>query len=648
MQSWSQWLERLIATVVVLYVLYSITVRTHDISLGVPLDCYNISRSTWHFLKPYSPRGRMDYNDIQYRQFIRHLPSLSQGLFAYVLVMKVIKRCCVGIAPTATLRNPGPKNRAADVVPPVVEWSQVLRSMRWQVALNFCVLFYLHRSGIIFIALHWGGFYAWITYAVGKVPTALYFTAAWSVAILFLVCANATEGFGFGWLRLVGLGSVVDYLEQDWLHYNTAPVRYYIVASMTTLHILAFTHDSWIARCVERTKRDGRNIDTGFLGGEDDGLVAARVLAGETSPLPPAADEHQRSDAVGHASVVRGYHDSSACPDCLEFGRLCYKARTQQPRRLHELGVIPYVAYLSYFPLYVAGPISSFNGFVAHQHVPQGTVNGVWLVRYALRGVLSWWLMGVLISVTAISWLMHNPAYVSQFDIFDQASVLILMLGFLWLKFNIMWKFFRFWALLDGVDAPENMQRCFASTTTIANFWRDWHASFNQWIVRYMYVPLGGARAKAWSIVPIFAFVALWHDVNIKMALWAAIMCVTFVAEVTVTSTIKKRFGSVVHRVSMLPPDASLAILVRLAVYGLGALSTFALIIANLVGFGMAGGSTSAVRDLFSLHGLPKAIFFWAVLVQGNIISSWSREFDAKRDAQRKERLLHGIRDARV
>ena len=39
-------------------------------------------------------------------------------------------------------------------------------------------------------------------------------------------------------------------------------------------------------------------------------------------------------------------------------------------------------------------------------------------------------------------------------------------------------------------------------------FWRGWHSSYNAWLVRYMYVPLGGTAWRLLAIWPIFFFVS--------------------------------------------------------------------------------------------------------------------------------------------
>lgn len=54
----------------------------------------------------------------------------------------------------------------------------------------------------------------------------------------------------------------------------------------------------------------------------------------------------------------------------------------------------------------------------------------------------------------------------------------------IWLKLLIIWRFFRFWALADGIVSPENMVRCMSNNYSGIMFWRSWHASFNKWTIR--------------------------------------------------------------------------------------------------------------------------------------------------------------------
>lgn len=62
-------------------------------------------------------------------------------------------------------------------------------------------------------------------------------------------------------------------------------------------------------------------------------------------------------------------------------------------------------------------------------------------------------------------------------------------------------------------------------------FWRNWHASFNLWLVRYLYIPLGGSHRRALAVWPIFTFVAVWHDLEWRLLAWAWLSSLLFAPE---------------------------------------------------------------------------------------------------------------------
>jgi D-alanyl-lipoteichoic acid acyltransferase DltB (MBOAT superfamily) len=95
----------------------------------------------------------------------------------------------------------------------------------------------------------------------------------------------------------------------------------------------------------------------------------------------------------------------------------------------------------------------------------------------------------------------------------------------------IPWRFFRAWALLDGIDPPENMVRCMANNYSTFGFWRSWHRSYNLWIIRYIYIPLGGSRNVVLNTVLVFSFVALWHDLTFRLLMWGWLVSLFVIPE---------------------------------------------------------------------------------------------------------------------
>ncbi len=75
------------------------------------------------------------------------------------------------------------------------------------------------------------------------------------------------------------------------------------------------------------------------------------------------------------------------------------------------------------------------------------------------------------------------------------------------------------------------MNRCVANNYSFEAFWRSWHRSFNQWLIRYLFIPLGGSKRKFLNIWVVFGFVAIWHEMNLNLILWAWGICIIMMPE---------------------------------------------------------------------------------------------------------------------
>jgi D-alanyl-lipoteichoic acid acyltransferase DltB (MBOAT superfamily) len=140
-------------------------------------------------------------------------------------------------------------------------------------------------------------------------------------------------------------------------------------------------------------------------------------------------------------------------------------------------------------------------------------------------------LYAVAISKSSPNWSTYTPFQLSMLGYFN--------LHVIWLKLLIPWRFFRLWSLIDGIDPPENMVRCMSDNYSALAFWRGWHRSFNRFVVRYIYIPLGGSgggkiRAMG-NFLAVFTFVALWHDINLKLLMWGWLVTLFVAPEVLMT-----------------------------------------------------------------------------------------------------------------
>ncbi|CAE7359341.1 gup1 [Symbiodinium sp. CCMP2456] len=262
--------------------------------------------------------------------------------------------------------------------------------------------------------------------------------------------------------------------------------------------------------------------------------------------------------------------------------------KREKSRPLHEYSIFNLMTYFLYSPLWLAGPTTTFNSFMSHLHDrPQRAMSAWQLLLYALRLALCLGLLEALLCCTPVWAIGRSSSYL---QLHGRADLLVayamLLLIVMWLKFLCIWRFARLWALCDGIDVPENMRRCVCNNYSLSGFWRGWHSSFNLWLVRYLYIPLGGRRWLWANVWVVFGFVALWHDLEMKLFAWGFLNAAFMVLE---------HFASMAWRskAAALPAETS-----RWLKAAGGALYIYVLFFVNLVGYALGITGTLGIVHL--------------------------------------------------
>ncbi|KNA04140.1 hypothetical protein SOVF_202380, partial [Spinacia oleracea] len=282
------------------------------------------------------------------------------------------------------------------------------------------------------------------------------------------------------------------------------------------------------------------------------------------------------------------------CSIC-KSGRTCYLSLQERSLEEEKYSYSIYLCYLVYAPLYIAGPIISFNAFASQIDHPQNTYLSKDVALYGLRWTFS------LCLVELITHFFHYNAFAisglwKQLSAFDVFIIGYGVLNFMWLKFLLIWRYFRFWSLLNGIEAPENMPKCINNCYNLESFWKSWHASYNKWLVRYLYIPLGGAQTKLLNVWVIFTFVAIWHDLEWKLLSWAWLTCIFYIPEILLKS---------VARAFQVESTFWKFFLQELSAIS-GAVTITCLMIANLVGFVVGpSGINFLISGFLHKEGLP-------------------------------------------
>lgn len=210
------------------------------------------------------------------------------------------------------------------------------------------------------------------------------------------------------------------------------------------------------------------------------------------------------------------------------------RKRLDTPFPLSDYSYANYFSYLFYAPLFIGGPIITFNDYLFQSRHQLPSINLKRIAIYGGRFIMCLLMMELILhyiyaNVVSLAHAWHGD---SSFQI---SMVGLFSLNIIWLKLLIPWRMFRLWALCDGIDPPENMIRCVDNNYSALQFWRAWHRSYNKWIIRYIYIPLGGSHNRILASLAVFSFVAIWHDIELRLLIWGWLVVIFLLPEIIAT-----------------------------------------------------------------------------------------------------------------
>jgi len=270
--------------------------------------------------------------------------------------------------------------------------------------------------------------------------------------------------------------------------------------------------------------------------------------------------------------------------------------KTDEPHTERERGTMPhperdynfprYIAYILYAPLYIAGPIMTFNDFAWQLRRPV-IITSHQRITYFIRFLVSLLTMEVILHCMYVVAIKDTKAWDGD-TTYELSMIGFWNFSILWLKLLIPWRFFRLWALLDGMDPPENMVRCVYNNYSTLGFWRSWHRSYNIWLLRYIYIPLGGKTSTILPYLLVFTFVALWHDLSMHLLVWGWLVSLFIAPEILMKRILPESKYGDEHWY-------------RHACAAGGALNLMMLMSANLVGFVLGmDGAAHLFKEVFT------------------------------------------------
>lgn len=245
-------------------------------------------------------------------------------------------------------------------------------------------------------------------------------------------------------------------------------------------------------------------------------------------------------------------------------------------------------SYTFYHPFFYNGPIITYKDYIQQIKRPAEDLggNGAVFKFMVLRTgrILLWWgIAEYMIHTMYMHSIQSNETYLEILPPWALGGLALALVQFFYVKYLVLFGLPSVLATVDGLTPPK-LPRCVSIMRTFTGMWRYFDVGLYRWLIRYIYVPLGGSRLgplyKVLSSGLAFGFVCLWHGGHDYLQYWALMNW----AGVLVESGIKSLFSSSPTR-SFIEQHFSAA-MERRCVALLSAFSTALLILSNLVFLG--------------------------------------------------------------
>ncbi|MEK6236540.1 MAG: MBOAT family protein [Planctomycetales bacterium] len=220
------------------------------------------------------------------------------------------------------------------------------------------------------------------------------------------------------------------------------------------------------------------------------------------------------------------------------FQTLSYTIDIYRGKLKPTSNLIDYLAFVSFFPQLVAGPIERATNLLPQFLSPRKFDYEV--ACDGCRQMLWGFFKKLVIADRLVAFVDATYA-----DSGGQPGTL-LALATVCFAFQIYCDFSAYSDIAIGTAKLFNIRlmRNFAYpyfSQSVTEFWRRWHISLSTWFRDYVYLPLGGNRAStprwAMNIVVTFLISGLWHGAAWKFLIWGGIHGLAVVVEKTLLGT---------------------------------------------------------------------------------------------------------------
>ncbi|XP_018118055.1 protein-cysteine N-palmitoyltransferase HHAT isoform X3 [Xenopus laevis] len=150
------------------------------------------------------------------------------------------------------------------------------------------------------------------------------------------------------------------------------------------------------------------------------------------------------------------------------------------------------------------------------------------------RLVLWWGLAELMIHLMYMHAIYSSHSLLERTSCWALGGLALSQVLFFYVKYLVLYGLPALIARLDGLDPPA-LPRCVSTMYSFTGIWRSFDVGLHCFLVRYIYIPLGGSHRGLYGMVLssafTFIFVCCWHGAHKYLWYWAALNWISLITE---------------------------------------------------------------------------------------------------------------------
>jgi alginate O-acetyltransferase complex protein AlgI len=185
-----------------------------------------------------------------------------------------------------------------------------------------------------------------------------------------------------------------------------------------------------------------------------------------------------------------------------------------------------YLLYILLFPKLLAGPIVRYHEIAGQINGRFDDVNADMLLTGFYRFVTG---LAKKVLIGNVLGLFTARVFMADASTLSSGTLCLALVAF---SFQVYFDFSGYSDMASGLSKmmgfhiPDNFNNPLLSKS-LTEFWQRWHITLGRWFRNYLYIPLGGNRAKNparvyFNLAVVFLLCGFWHGSTWNFVLWGA------------------------------------------------------------------------------------------------------------------------------